>query len=113
MANPSVVSSIAGEKTQSLAKGDGDGYTYKYYAEQTGTIRFYIRGTVDSCMSVTNNRNSAQRTTDSDGQADGSGNLYVDIEVNAGDELIILIGAVPDKRGNYPADTVVWSGQYI
>ena len=113
-ANPKVIGAGALGTTQTiaLAEGDSDGYNYKYYAEKAGTIRFYISATADSVLSVTNNRNSAQRTTESDGQSDANGN-YVEIEVQAGDELVIVVGAIPNKRGKYPAATINWNGKYI
>lgn len=113
-ANPKIVSAgtISTAKSVSLAAEDSDGYTYKYKAESTGKIRFYMTASVTSIMSVTNNRNSAQRTTESDSQTDSTG-TYIELEVNAGDELIIIVGAKPNQRGKYPATTISWYGKYI
>lgn len=113
-ANPKIIGAgtLANTQTIALAEGDSDGYNYKYYAEKAGKIRFYITATVDSVLSVTNNRNSAQRTTESDVQSDASG-TYIEMEVNAGDELVIVVGAIPNKRGKYPATTINWYGKYI
>ena len=89
-----------------------DGYNYKYKAERAGTIRFYISANVASILTVTNNRNSTQRTTDADAQTDASG-TYVEMEVQAGDEIIIIVGAAPDRRNKFPAVTINWYGKYI
>ena len=110
-ANPSVLSSMGNTNTISLAAGDSDGYNYKYKAERAGTIRFYISASVTSILTVTNNRNSSQRTTESDGQTDANG-TYVEMEVQAGDELIIIVGAAPDRRNKFPATTINWYGKY-
>ena len=113
-ANPKIISAgtLGNTQTIALAEGDSDGYNYKYYAEKTGKVRFYISATATSILSVTNNRSYVQRTTESDAQTDGAG-TYVEIDVNAGDELIIIVGATPNKRGKYPAVTINWYGKYI
>lgn len=111
-ANPSIISTMGSTNTISLAAGDSDGYNYKYKAERAGTIRFYISANVASILTVTNNRNSTQRTTDADAQTDASG-TYVEMEVQAGDEIIIIVGAAPDRRNKFPAVTINWYGKYI
>ncbi len=111
-ANPYVIKTMGSTTTVSLSAGDSDGYNYKYKAEKAGTIRFYISANVASILTVTNNRNSSQRTTDSDSQTDANG-TYVEMEVQAGDELIIIVGAAPDKRNKFPATTINWYGKYI
>lgn len=111
-ANPSIISSMGATNTISLEAGDSDGYNYKYRAERAGTIRFYISSNVASILTVTNNRNSAQRTTDSDAQTDAAG-TFVEMEVQAGDEIIIIVGAAPDRRNKFPAATISWYGKYI
>ena len=108
MANPVKVTSIGQSYSVDLAAGDEDGHTYRYVAERAGTVRFYLTATADSILSVTNNRNSAQRNTDADLQ--GS---YIELEVNAGDELIIIVGTKPNMRGKYPAATITWTGEYV
>ncbi len=107
--NPVIISSMGSDNTISLAAGDSDGYYYKYIAESSGTIRFTMTATVDSILYVTNNRNSAQRTTEADIV---EGTNYIEMEVNAGDELIILVGAKPNMRNQYPATTITWNGKY-
>lgn len=109
-ANPAIVSSIGSNVTISLSAGDSDGYVYKYKAAKTGKLRFTLTASVDSIISVTNNRNSAQRNSESD-MADGTN--YIEIDVNAGDELIIILGSKPDRRGNYPAANITWKAEYV
>ncbi len=111
-ANPEKISKLTGEFEKSLAAGVETGYYYEYKAEKTGTIRFYITATKDSILVVTNNRNSAQRTTEADILTDEDGNEYIEVEVQKGDELMINIGAMPNKRGKYPATDITWRGVY-
>ena len=112
-ANPEKISKLTGDFEKSLAAGVETGYYYEYKAEKTGTIRFYIvEETKDSIMVVTNNRNSAQRTTEADVFTDADGNEYIELEVQKGDEIIINIGAMPTKRGKYPATDITWRGVY-
>lgn len=110
--NPEKVSKIAENKTIAIAEGEEFGYIYRYIAEKKGFIRFYMTATADSILIVTNNRNSAQRTTESDPQTDENGNTYVEIEVEKGDELIINVAAIPNKRGKIPAAEITWNGEY-
>ncbi len=110
--NPQIVSTINTDYSVSIAEGSDTGYYFKYYAEMTGTIRFYMSASADSVMLVTNNRNSAQRTTDGDVKTDEQGRTYIEMEVNQGDELLINVGAVPSKRGKYPAVDITWSGKF-
>lgn len=111
-ANPTAVNTLGGDVTVSLAEGIEVGHYYKYYAEKTGKIRFYMTATVDSVMLVTNNRNSAQRTSEADALTDEQGRQYIELEVNQGDELIINVGAKPNKRGKYPATEITWRGEF-
>ncbi len=108
-ANPVIVSAMGSDNTVSLEAGDNDGHYFKYIAEYSGTIRFTMTASADSIISVTNNRNSAQRTSEAD-MADGTN--YIEMEVTAGDELIIIVGAKPNLRNQYPATTITWKGTY-
>ena len=111
--NPTIVETMGEDIQISLEEGNDTGHYYKYYAEQTGTIRFYLTASVDSLIVVTNNRNSAQRSNDTDDLlTDENGDAYIEIEVEEGDELIITVGAKPNKRGKYPATDIVWKGIY-
>lgn len=112
-ANPEKITKLTGEFEKSLAAGVETGYYYEYKAEKTGTIRFYIvEESKDSILVVTNNRNSAQRTTEADVLTDDQGKEYIELEVQKGDEIIINIGAMPTKRGKYPAVDITWRGVY-
>lgn len=108
--NPEKISTV-GTFNKYLAAGNEVGYYYKYNAEQAGTLRFYVTGTEKSGISVTNNRNSMNRTTQADVLTDEQGREYIELEVSAGDELIILIHAEP-KRGKYPATDITWEMLY-
>ncbi len=113
-ANPEKISKLTGEFDKSLSAGLETGYYYEYKAEKTGTIRFYIvEESKDSILVVTNNRNSAQRTTEADVLTDDAGKEYVELEVQKGDEIIINVGAMPTKRGKYPAVDITWRGEYV
>ena len=114
-ANPEKITKLDGNIEKSLSAGVETGYYYKYNAEKTGTIRFYIvEQSAKSILVVTNNRNSTQRTTDveEDVLTDENGKQYIEIEVQKGDELMINIGALPNKRGKYPAVEITWCGEY-
>lgn len=98
--------------TVNLSAGDSDGHWYKYIAERTGKIKFYLLTSPDkNGLIVTNNRNSAQRTTEADAQVDSQG-TYVELEVQQGDEILINVAAKPNNRGKYPAATITWCGKY-
>ncbi len=110
--NPVSVSSITGDKSVSLSEGADTGYYYRYYAEKSGKLRLYMSASTDSMMLATNNRNSAQRTSEADVQTDANGKTYIELEVEAGDEILIQVGAKPNKRGKYPATNITWYGKY-
>lgn len=103
---PEKITSLSGEK--SLEAGDEDGYYYKYTATKTGKIRFYISYTKDSDIVVSNLTTSQVRNF----TADDTGAEYIELDVKAGDEVLIQIYAIPDKRHRYPATTITWRGEY-
>ncbi len=112
--NPTIIETMGEDNQVSLEEGNDVGHYYKYYAEQTGTIRFYLTASVDSIIVVTNNRNSAQRSNDGEEVlADENGESYFELEVEEGDEIIITVGAKPNKRGKFPATDITWRGNYI
>ncbi|MBE6682933.1 MAG: hypothetical protein E7595_02135 [Ruminococcaceae bacterium] len=111
--NPEKVNTLEDEHSVSLEAEDSTGYYYRYVAEKEGIIKFAVTADVDSVMLVTNNRNSAQRTTEADGSVGDDGTMYVEIEVQAGDEIIINVGAKPNKRGKYPAANISWTAEYL
>lgn len=112
--NPEKITT-AGQYTSSLKAGEEVGYHYKYIAEKKATIRFYIISETSSCgITVTNNRNSAQRTFQAEVQEDTKGR-FVELEaefVEAGDELVIVLAA-EKYRGEIPAATVTWEIVYV
>ncbi len=110
--DPEVVSALDTDHKVSLEEEASTGYYYQYIAEKAGTIRFYMTATVDSMMYATNNRNSAQRSTEEDANTDADGKTYIELEVEAGDEIIINVAAKPSRRGNYPATEITWNGAY-
>ena len=106
------VASMNTNITVNLSAGDSDGHWYKYIAERTGKLRFYLLTSPDSNdMKVTNNSNSAQRSIEANGEVDSQG-TYVEIEVRQGDEIVINVAAKPNNRGKYPAATITWCGKY-
>ena len=112
-ANPEHISSIASQ-SKSLAKGNESGHYYKYVAEKTGTIRFYIDSATNECeMSVTDNNTSLNRTFEDETMTDANGKAYIELAVTQGDVIMIQIYAKPDKRWNYPATDVTWHGEYV
>lgn len=110
-ANP-VEFSVGKEFKASLTENDETGYYFKLIAEKDGVIRFKVVATKDAFLAVTNNRSYAQRTTDEDGTVGENGEKYVEIEVQKGDELVINVCALPNKRGKRPAIDITVSGEY-
>lgn len=116
MANPTILNSIGSKTSVSFEEGNEIGHFYKYTAEKDGTIRFYLlSGTEKGILLATNNRNSAQRSTESteegEVKTDDTG-TYIELEVTKGDEIVINIGAKPNARRKYPAVTLEWMAQY-
>ena len=106
--NPAEVKTIGKEYEVSLEEGQATGYYYRYVAEKSGTIRFYMEATADGDVVATNNRNSAQRSF---GELDEEVD-YFELVVEEGDEIIINVCAKPTKRGKYPAITISWRGEF-
>lgn len=109
--NPVKVTTLDTANEVSLPAGAESGHYYQYVAEKDGTLRFYLTASKDSILLATNNRNSAQRTTEADGLTDAQGE-YVELEVQKGDEILINVGAKPNARGKYPAVDISWRGVY-
>lgn len=104
--NPEELSELSGSK--SLSSGDEDGWYYRYTATETGKIRFYIEYTAESDITVTNLSTSAVRNF----EADGNGNDYIELDVTAGDRIMIQICVKPDSNWDYPATDITWRGEY-
>lgn len=122
--NPSKIDSIttAGNSfSLSLASGNTTGYYYKYTAQSTGTIKFYVSSFSSSTsgaeagMQVTNKTaiGNPQRTfLDENVQVDENGNKYILMDVTAGDVLEIIVAATGSGRVRYPAADITWTAQY-
>ena len=111
--SPVVISTLEDTKTISLPKDAETGYYYRYVASQSGKLRLYMTASVDSVMVATNNRNSAQRTTEADALTDTNGKTYIELDVQVGDEIQIQVAAQPNKRGKYPATDISWNGKIV
>ncbi len=112
--NPEKITNV-GQYSTHLEAGNEVGYYYKYTAEKKSTIRFYIVSESTKCgITVTNNRNSAQRNFQGDVMEDEKGS-YIEIEsefVEKGDEIMIIICA-EKYRGKIPAADVTWEIVYV
>lgn len=118
--NPTTVKTLGTNVTVNLEADNGTGHYYKYIAEKAGKLRFYMSSTADSVISVTDNatsKNIMGNYTKSTGKLTDPDNgdavvEYIELEVAKGDEIIINVGATPNKRGKYPAATITWSAKY-
>lgn len=115
--NPKKLDSISKDIKISLAAEDNDGYTYKYTAEKTGKIRFYMTATKDSMLSATVVKSGnipVQYSTEvpEDVKTDSKGKEYIEVEVKKGEEITITVCALPNKRFKYPATEITWHGEY-
>lgn len=118
--NPTVIKTLGANNTVKLEEGNSTGHYYKYVAEKAGKIRFYMSATADSVISVTDNSTSKNiignfakksgELTDPD-QGDAVVE-YIELDVTKGAEIIINVGTIPSKRGNYNANQITWSGKY-
>lgn len=116
--NPEIISKMDGKaKTLSLYAGDDTGYYYKYTAEKSGTIRFYVENELDTFVfSATRNKSSdgmliPVQSTFADGVKSDSNGNYIEVEVLKGETVMIAISAYP-MGAYYPAITVEWYGIY-
>lgn len=114
--NPEIVEKLDGSTyVTELYAGDDNGYNYKYTAEKSGTIRFYVKNSLDEFIfSATRNMYSdgmlipVQITFAEDVKSDNSGN-YIEVEVLEGETVIIAVSSYP-MGAYYPAVTVEWYG---
>ena len=103
----------------SLETGNTTGHYYKYIAQTTGTIKFYIssfsskKTSAEGVISVTNNKTSQQKTfSEDDVLLDANDEKYILMDVTAGDELIIIVSATGAGRDKYPAADIKWVAKY-
>lgn len=102
-------------KTVELAEGNQDGYIYKYVAEGDGKVQFELTVQTEGVevdLVAYNLNNYAQRQFLADSYVDEYGYTVLDLEVSAGDEVMITVVAVPDASWNIPAATVEWGGTF-
>lgn len=116
MSNPTIIKNINEKFAINLEEGNEIGHFYKHIATQNGTLKFYLlSGTEKGILIATNNRNSAQRSTEStdEGEVKTDDNgTYIELEVQKDDEIIIHVGSKQNKRGKYPATTIEWTAKY-
>ncbi|MBE6809972.1 MAG: hypothetical protein E7521_02815 [Ruminococcaceae bacterium] len=116
MSNPTILKNAGSEVTLKLEDGDEVGHFYKYIAEQNGTLKFYLLSdATKGILLATNNRNSAQRSTESSEEGEvktDSTGTYIELEVEKGDEIIINAGIKPNKRNKYVATEIKWLAKY-
>lgn len=111
MDNKEKISTIGKEITTSIAEGEETGYWYQFKATKAGTIKFYLlSGTDIGILTVTNNRNSAQRSTDIEEEikSDSTGKYIELTSVEVGDEIDITLAAKSNGSIKYPAVTIKW-----
>lgn len=113
--NPEVIKSVASKMTLNLQKGDKVGYYYKYVAENSGTLHFYLTATQKSEIRITNNSSAGTIQVfsgDEDLTDNQDDSIYeLKIDVTKGDEIVIHMGI--EKQGrNYPATQIDWYGEY-
>lgn len=103
--NPEILDEL-GWLTTSLAEGDQDGYYYQYTVPADGSASFQIFSATEGTecdIVVTNQNSSAQRSLSADGAADEYGTTVLNMDVAAGDVLLIQMISVPDASYNNPA----------
>lgn len=111
--NPTGLSAAGTTISLHVNAGEEMGHYYKYVAEKTGVLTMYIKElssktrNAKAYISATNNNTYANRTTDSDGVEDGNF-VKIKMEVTAGDEIMIQVGASPTSTWKYPEEDIVW-----
>ena len=117
--NPESVSSIVNQSvyTVSVAAGADKGYWYTYKAEKTGTIRFYVTGSVPSGLLVQNSETKGGTDEASFAEAehvktDEQGRQYIEFAVTQGQVIKINVCAEQNSDGTYPASNITWEAKY-
>lgn len=98
-----------GSLTTELKKGNDQGVFYLYTATQPGTVTLTpVSATkgVEYDFVLYNLNTSAYRTLSEDGVKGADGKTTVSVKVNAGDELQLTVGVLPDSENEYPAATI-------
>lgn len=99
-----------GEFTASVSAGNNQGVYFKYTAAEDGYFTIQCLSVspsnVQYGISVMNLTTSAMRNVEDEGQVDPTtGNPMVTMGLNKGEQLRIIISALPDDSNNYPAAT--------
>ncbi len=106
--NPYTLS--VGSFTANVSAGNNQGVYFKYTAPEDGHFSLQCLGVsptnVKYGFSIMNLTTSAMRTMEDDGVTDSeTGSKAVVMPLNAGEQLRIIISAMPDESNNYPAAT--------
>lgn len=115
MSNPKVLTDIS-EFTTELAEGNSEGYFYTWTADQTGSLVFEVTGVTEGVaydIIVTNQNTSVQKNIDADGIQAENGNMTVTVPVTQGDELSVIVTALPDADWSYPAAVITVKGAVV
>lgn len=106
--NPYTLS--VGSFTANVSAGNNQGVYFRYTAAEDGHFSLQCTSVSPSNVkygfSIMNLTTSAMRTAEDDGVVDGeTGCKTVTMAMNAGEQLRIIIAAMPDDSNNYPAAT--------
>lgn len=103
--NPYTLS--VGEFTASVSAGNNQGVYFKYTAAEDGYFNLQCLGVTPNIkygFSVMNLTTSVMRTMEDDGVVDEqTGAKALTMAMNKGEQLRIIIAAMPDDSNNYPA----------
>lgn len=97
-----------GDFAAKVAAGNDQGTYYIYTAKEEGALMVqYLSGTsgVEYGLTLYNLTSGAYRTIDEDGSKDEEGIPTVAVKVNKGDQVQLIVAALPDKDFNYPGGT--------
>ena len=101
--NPIVLA--LGEFTANVAAGNDQGVYYTYTATEAGTLTVTLLQVTEGVQydyTLYNLNTYAMRALSTEG-AEVNGNKTVSVEVNAGDEVQISVGTLPNEQNEYPA----------
>ena len=106
-----------GPFSKHLNAGDEKGYYFKMNAAQAGQagmLYIYMEATAETEMNVQNNSSegTVARSFSVDYKTDSAGKNYIEIPVNAGDEILIHVQAIKPVRGGVPATDITFSFMY-
>lgn len=96
---------IIGSMSTDVEAGNEQGIYYKYVATESGTLTYKpLSATNNAGYDVTlyNLNTYVNNTLSANANADGT----VSVVVNAGDEVQVVIGTIPNAENEYPASTI-------